>query len=88
MLDKRMRISTTTGQIVPWTYAPGQQIPPLPRRDPLTVREVEERKTWCFNLDLGAQRARLEAIRRVRDIGHELSEEQTLDYDYLKDLLQ
>ena len=88
MLDKRMRISVTTGQVVPWTYDPGQEIPPLPRRARLTPKEVEDRKTWCFNLELGAQRARLEAVKRLKGIGYELSEEQTIDYNYLRELLQ
>ena len=88
MMDKMLRISVTTGQIVPWTYPPDQEIPSLPPREPLTRREVENRKTWCFNLDLGAQRARLEAVKRLRGIWRELTEEQLIDYNYLKDLLQ
>ena len=88
MLDQRLRISTKTGQIVPWTYEPGQEIPPVPRRARMTAKEVDDRKTWCFNLDLGAQRARLEAVKRLKGIGYELTEEQKIDYTYLKELLQ
>ena len=54
----------------------------------VTQEEIDERKTWCFNLSVIGQRARLEALKRLRDLGFELREEQQIDYDYLKEALR
>ena len=51
-------------------------------------RRTEERKTWLYNLPLGGQRARITAIRRLRDAEFPLTEEQELDLEYLRELLQ
>ena len=41
-----------------------------------------------YNLPLGGQRARITAIRRLRDAEFPLTEEQELDLEYLRELLQ
>ena len=89
ILERRMRISTTTGKVVPPIVEDGavggEERAPEPKT---SRREKEERKTWLYNLPLGGQRARIAAIRRLRDADFPLTEEQHVDLEYLRDLLQ
>ena len=84
ILAGRMRIRNSTGQVVPTEVGKGRQA----RAASMTQEEIDERKTWCFNLSVIGQRARLEALKRLRDLGFELREEQQIDYDYLKEALR
>ena len=54
----------------------------------MTRKEIENRKTWLYNLPLGGQRARIGAVRRLRDAEFPLTEEQEVDLEYLRELLQ
>ena len=84
ILAKKLRIRQSTGQVVPVEDGQAGE-PPV---QPMTRREIEERKSWCFNLSIMGQRARVEAIKRLRDNGFALSEAQQIDYDYLREILR
>ena len=89
ILERRLRISVSTGKVVPPIIEDGaknweERLP----FEKMTRREIEERKTWLYNLPLGGQRARIMAIRRLRDADFPLSEEQNVDLEYLRELLQ
>ena len=88
ILSGRLWISSSSGRIYPSTGKDGTAPPPPMPQGRMTSREVSERKTWLFNLPLIGQRARIDAVRRLRDQGFELTEEQDIDLRYLRDLLQ
>ena len=89
ILAGRLRISVSTGKVFPVTDESGRRLAVAPSDERrMSPREIDERRTWCFNLPLMGQRARIEAIRRVRDAGYELTEEQQVDIVYLRELLQ
>ena len=59
-----------------------------PTKAKMSRSEIEERRTWAFGLPLIAQRARFAAIDRLRVLNFKLTEEQTVDYSYLKEILR
>ena len=85
ILAGRLRISSSTGKVIP---VESRQAPPPPRRTLLTRKEVEERKRWLFELPLMAQRARFDAVKKLDDLRYQLTEEQKVDLEYLKDILR
>ena len=85
ILAGRLRISASTGKVIP---VEDRQAPPPPRRAPLTHRETEDRRRWCLDLPLMAQRARYDAVKKLADLRYKLTEEQKVDYDCLKEALR
>ena len=89
LLDKKMRISASTGRVVPPIVDESAKIDGAETNaEKMSRREIAERKTWLFRLSLGGQRARIAAIRRLRDADFPLTEQQGIDLEYLRDLLQ